>query len=115
MSQDIIATIDHAIGDWETSPDAMRWGPTVTPRPAGILIDLAPLVEAAQRVIRNMARILNNPAFRQIMAQLAAIERARAERYTVSRRADTVFTCPVPLPIDGHAYHRRQQARRSRT
>lgn len=46
MSRDILDTIDHALADWDTSPDAMRWAPEAEPetddRPARVWVNRTP-------------------------------------------------------------------------
>ncbi|HEY9415198.1 MAG TPA: hypothetical protein VIQ30_10595 [Pseudonocardia sp.] len=47
----ILETIDHAIEDWETSPDAMRWTPEPPPAHPWLAYDTTPRFDSTTPVI----------------------------------------------------------------
>ncbi|MDF9718070.1 hypothetical protein INN71_02655 [Nocardioides sp. ChNu-153] len=114
MSGDILAAIEGALDDWETSPDAMRWTPDPPPtQPTSVLgpriasravtfrvhVDLSPFITAVTEAARAMAALMAGLHIDPLSG--------------VARPVDTHH--PRPLPIDGAAYHRRRRARTRRT
>lgn len=114
----ILDSIDGALHDWETSPDAMRWSPRLAEvkhravdgaapeRPAVTGTGLAefgraigeafrPLLDWAKRMFHDLSRLIFPDQHR------------RCVTCHPSRK-------PKPLAVDGHEYQRRLKARRRR-
>lgn len=122
MTGDIVDTIDHALRDWETSPDAMRWAPTADADQAD--------ADAAHLSYAFPARwVLGMPTapFLTVDLQPFQDELARALEVVLdwviaNRRLIDAWRGlpsyddhhPKPLPINGQDYHRRRRARRRR-
>lgn len=126
MTRDIIDAIDHAITDYETSGDAMRWTPEPPVDPperegqhvSWIEYDetqlwpVAPTddeLAAAFDPLGNTRDIIVvlQPHFGRFVEVMWDIHHALERLWQEIRRNG-----PAPLPIDGHEYRRRTRARR---
>lgn len=122
MSRDIVALIDGAIEDYETSDDAARFVPEQDrwERPSEesfnvqIHIDPDAYVAMWRHVEEAMSRMANQVGrFAATMQRLPSSQkRAIAHLYRVPLRF--IEWDPPKLCIDGREYYRRQQARRRR-
>jgi hypothetical protein len=74
VSRDILETIDGAIGDWETSDDAMRWQPAAEADPAASIL-------AMQAALTRQAFTAWQEAFAQWALDLAAGQRRIVETF----------------------------------
>lgn len=106
---DIVDTIDHALDDWSTSADAMRWtpeAPTVRARPVVRLdlVEIARAFDAFGTAVRHLGETLNSNVSQWIVTL----------RRLLPPALDHDQHHPAPLCIDGHAYHQRQRNRRRR-
>lgn len=104
MSDPTIDAIDHALDDWETSGDAMRWtmDPQVKPTPR-LVIDIDP--EPFLRAVRNAVRAITKAMaqFQLAAVKVSRLMAAAEEQETRMRRARMHA-----------AYRQRQLARRRR-
>lgn len=113
MSSDsVLETIDNALHDWDTSPDAMRWTPDhpgsqIEHTPSSVILTInvdttrareafARMVQAAAAAADAYTRGMNK--FRRSWLNHWVTQRHRQHQ-------------PAPLPINGHEYRRRVKQR----
>jgi hypothetical protein len=107
----VLDQIDHALHDWDTSGDAMRWKPVPPP----VTVDYK-RIRVAFQVIGEHVRTQMR-AFEKAMRQVAKVYSPFLHQMTAHDRT-RCSTCrpysnPKPLAF-GAEYHRRQK-RRSRS
>lgn len=117
-TQDIIATIDGALDDWRTGPDAMRWskdpgaaiaaGPPM-PDPTAMFRAFAEACKPLQRMLTQMSREFQNAgrALHPLLVKAGVVEGHRMARC----RTCSPMANPLPLPFNGAEYHRRSRRR----
>jgi hypothetical protein len=108
-SDSVLDNIDHALHDWNTSPDAMRW----RPEPPPATVDYKKMRIAFQVIgqhVQTQMRALNKAmqqvgkVYTQVAHRLMAHDRVRC-------RVCRPYSNPKPLAF-GAEYHRRQKRRK---
>lgn len=107
-TDEVLGSIDHALTDWGTSDDAMRWTPGVAPplreipdrRPSAMFVAFIATAEPFRAAMEKLVEVLNTtrPEITRLLAALEASERdakahaqwtayrARSRRRTRSKR-----------------------------
>lgn len=92
----ILDQIDHALGDYELSPDAMRWNPDARPSPAGL---------GRRFMVATIDTTVITRQFEQLQQAMQAIsEAARARCEEIGRAFDSLKQAGIcddqgrPLP-----------------
>lgn len=105
-ADDVIDNIDHALHDWDLSPDAMRWTPE-PPAPQPTVMDLTASMIRVGEVMRDaqekLARAFTNMA-KQVVKLQFELRRLRAGQ----REAEA----QIRRSAMHTAYHHRQKRRR---
>lgn len=105
----VLDQIDHALHDWDTSGDAMRWTPEPPPKPAApTILDIsAPMLRVATAVQEANAKIVR--AFTNMAKQIVRLQ-VQIRRLTA---AQAEAEAQIRRTAMHREYHRRQK-RRSR-
>jgi len=117
MSQadDVLDNIDHALHDWATSADAMRWTPQQQPAPAFTPDQL----EAFRRAFGAVGEVINRQmrvvakAAQQVVKGYVKVAHRLMDHNRVRCRVCRPYSNPKPLAF-GSEYHRRQKRRNRR-
>lgn len=124
MTGSVLDTIDGALRDWETSPDAMRWNPVLSGDRAsteqGLIIDISGIVQAMEIASAAVAAFAATMA--EALKPFAWLGRTLAHDRHMAQHPREHIRChvchqqanPLRLCIDGHAYARRRKARARR-
>lgn len=113
-ADDVIDNIDHALHDWDTSPDAMRWTPeSPLRRPELTPAQIEALTRTFNTVGAAFARGMKQLAktFQQAGRAYAKFAHRVMEHDRVRCRVCRPYSNPRLLAL-GAEYHRRQKRRR---
>lgn len=122
---EVLARIDHAIGDPEIGPDAMRWTPKPAPQPgtaaglwrrweaagADLSRQFVRLRASTQSSVQKLHRMSH---WLWTLSGDTELEVGRRHRERARCRVCRPQSNPPPLAIDGHELHRRRKTRRRR-
>ena len=104
-SDDVLDSIDHALHDWDTSADAMRWTPVVAPEPTVVVNVTASMIRVADAMRDAQTKIAR--AFINMTSQVARLQvelrRLRAGQFEAEAQ--------VRRSAMHREYHRRQKRR----
>ena len=108
-ADDVLNSIDHALHDWDTSADAMRWTPEV-PKPPAVptVIDMLPSMVRVARVVQEANENLVR-AFSNMVTQVVKLQ------VQIRRLVDGQLEAEAQIRRSAmHTAYRRRQKRRNR-